>query len=87
MLDIPEMEARCAGDRLDVVSGGEVPVVSGNGRKLPSKQPRDGLSEGITEIGVLGATAVARPPTGVYCELHEVGEPSDVLGAGRLTTR
>jgi hypothetical protein len=25
------------------------------------------------------------PPTGVHSKLHEVGEPSDVLGAGRLT--
>src|SRR6266566_2091402 len=83
LLDIPEMEARCAGDRLDMVSGGEVTVVSGNGWKLPSKQTRNGLSEGVTEIRVLRATAVAGPITGVHSKLHEAGEPSDVLGAGQ----
>src|SRR6266436_9549796 len=32
-LDIAKMEARCAGDRLDVVLWGQVTVVSGNGWK------------------------------------------------------
>src|SRR5690348_4938039 len=79
------MESGRAGDGLDVVSGGEVTIVSGNRRKLPGKQTRDGLREGVTEIGILGAAAVACPPTGIHGELHEVGEPSDVLGAGRFT--
>ena len=61
--------------------------MSGNGRKLPLTQTRDGLSERVTEIRVLRAAAVARPPTGVHGELHEVGEPSDLLGAGRFTAR
>src|SRR5258708_38909157 len=87
LLDKPKMEARRVGDRLDVVSGGEVAIVSGNRRKLPFTQTRDGLSERVTEIGVLRAAAVARPPTGVHGELHEVGEPSDLLGACRSTAR
>src|SRR2546430_14852774 len=60
LLDIPKMEARRAGDGLDVVSGGEVAIVSRNRRKLPFTQTRDGLSERATEIGVLRAAAVAR---------------------------
>src|SRR5216684_3915805 len=45
LLDKPKMEARRAGDRLDVVSRGQVAIVSGNRRKLPSTQTRDGLNE------------------------------------------
>ncbi len=87
LLDIAKMEARCAGDRLDVVLWGQVTVVFGNGWKLPGKQTWDGLREGVSEIRVLGAAAVARPPAGVYRELHEVGEPSDLLSTGRFTAR
>ena len=85
MFDIPKVEVRCVRDRLDVVSGGEVAIVSGNRRKFPSTQTRDGLSKRATQIGILRAAAVARPPTGIHGELHEVGEPSDVLGACRFT--
>src|SRR5260370_29050355 len=80
-----EMEPRRVGNRLEVIRDGwgsprykplQVPIVSGNGRKLPRTQPRDGLSErGVIDIGVLRAAAVARPPTGVHGELHQVGEP------------
>src|SRR2546428_11819431 len=87
LLDEREVEARRVGDRLDVVSGGEVAIVSGNRRKLPFQQTRDGWGERVTEIGVLGAAAVLRPVTGVHGELHEVGEPPDLLGAGRFTAR
>jgi hypothetical protein len=86
LLDIPKVEARRVGDRLDVVSGGEVAIVSGNRRKFASIQTRDGLSERATQIWVLRAAAVACPPTGIHGELHEVGEPSNLLGAGRFTT-
>src|SRR5437588_4872635 len=79
------METRRVGDRLDVVSGGEVPIVSGNRWELPLTQTRNGLREGVAKIGVLRAAAVACPPTGVHGELHEVGEPSDLLGAGSFT--
>src|SRR5437588_8313888 len=81
------MEARRAGDGLDVGIGGEVRVRSRNGWKLPFTQTRDGLSERATQIGVLRAAAVARPPAGVHGEMHEVGEPPDLLGAGRFTAR
>src|SRR5258708_2844760 len=79
LLDKPKMEACRVGDRLDVVRGGQVPIVSGNGRKLPFQQTRDSGWERVTEIGVLRAAAVARPPTGVHGELHQVGEPELVL--------
>src|SRR5258708_33101111 len=35
LLDKPKMEARRVGDRLDVVSRGQIGIRSGNGRKLP----------------------------------------------------
>ena len=65
----------------------QVGVVSRNGWKLPCDQTRDGLRECVSEIGVLVIAAVARPPTRVHGKLHEIGEPSDLLGAGRLTAR
>src|SRR5437870_13191384 len=71
LLDIPKVEARRVGDRLDVVSGGEIAIVSGNRRKLPFTQTRDGLRERATQIGVLRAAAVSRPITGIHGELHE----------------
>src|SRR5206468_12583201 len=85
LLDGREVEARRVGNRLDVVLRGQVIIVSGNGRKLPFQQPRDGWWEGVPEIGVLGAAAVLGPVTGIHGELHEVGEPPDLLGAGRFT--
>ena len=70
-----------------MVSRGKVAIVSGNGWKPPLTQTRNGLRERVTEIGVLIAAAVARPPTGVHGEFHEVGEPPDLPGACRFTTR
>ena len=86
MLDKPKMEGRRVGDRLDVVIGGEVGIVSGDRRKLSrcSNPGRLGETDVGTEIGVLRAAAVPGPPTGVHGELHEVGEPSDLLGPGRF---
>src|SRR5207244_12259757 len=64
LLDKPKMEARCVGNRLEVIRDGrgsprfkplQVPIVSGNGRKLPFQQTRDGWWERVTEIGVLRA--------------------------------
>ena len=37
--------------------------------------------------GFLCVAAVARPPTGIHGKLHQVGEPSDLLGASCLTAR
>src|SRR5260370_25707037 len=62
LLDKPKMEARRVGDRLDVVSGGQICLVSANGRQLPFQQPRASGSERVTEFGVLPAAAVAPPP-------------------------
>jgi hypothetical protein len=45
----------------------------------------DGLSERINEIGIFGAAAVVRPPTGIHSKLHKVGEPSNLLSIGRFT--
>jgi hypothetical protein len=78
LLDKRKMECRRVGDRLDVVIGGEIVIVSGNRRKPPFQQTRDCWSERVTEIGVLRAAAVFSPVTGVYGELHEIGEPSDL---------
>src|SRR6266516_2425383 len=85
LLDHRKMETRCIGDCLEVIWGVEIIIVSRNGWKLPCTQPRDGLWEGVSKIGVLRVAAIARPPTGVHSELHEVGEQSDLLGTGGLT--
>src|SRR5436305_8887715 len=85
LLDEGKVEARRVGDRLDVVLGGQVGIGPGNGRKLAFTQTRDGLRERVTEIGVLCAAAVARPPASVHGESHEVGEPADLPGASRFT--
>src|SRR5260221_12818051 len=89
-----KIEYHCVGCSAECVKGGwvisrfkalQVSIGSGNGRKLPFTQPRDCLSKRVTEIGGLCAAAVPPPPTGVHGELHEVGEPSDLLRAGRFT--
>ena len=53
----------------------------------PTAKVWDGLREGVAEVGVQRVAAVARPEAGVDGQLHQVGEPSDLLGAGRLTAR
>src|SRR6266852_1661476 len=85
LLDKRKVESSRVGDRLEMIFGGQVAIVSGNRRELPRTQTGDCLSESVTEVGILRAAAVPRPPTGVHRELHEVGEPSDLLGACRLT--
>src|SRR5713101_6612142 len=85
LLDKGKVESSRVGDRLEMVFGGQVAIVSGNRRELSRTQTGDCLSESVTEVGILRAAAVPRPPTGVHRELHEVGEPSDLLGACRLT--
>src|SRR5258708_1869667 len=79
------MESRRVGDRLDMVIGGDVAIVSRHRWKLDFAQTWYGLSEGVTEIRVFAVVAVLRPPTGVHGELHQVSEPSDLLGACRFT--
>ena len=45
------------------------------------------MREGVAEVGVERVAAVARPETGVDGQLHQVREPSDLLGARCLTAR
>ena len=52
---------------------------------LTDGQARDSLRQGVAEVGVLRVAAVGGPPPGVDGELHQVGEPPDLLRAGRLT--
>jgi len=48
-------------------------------------EPRDCLRQGIAEVGVSSSRAIAGPEAGVDGQLHQVGEPFDVLPcAGRL---
>jgi hypothetical protein len=77
-LDEGEMECRRVGDCLDVIKRSEVGIGSGNCRMLPSVQARDRLRKirlGVSKIGVKGAAAIPRPPTGIDGELREIGEP------------
>ncbi len=79
LLDGSKVEARSIGDCLNVVIRREVVVGPRNGRMLAHIQSGDGLIEGVAEIRVLVANAIARPPTGIHSELHEVGKPPDLL--------
>src|SRR4029077_1532462 len=89
LLDKREVKTCRVGNRLNVVSRGEIGIASRNGRKLPGQQTRDCRGKGKTgiQIGVIVAAAVPSIPTGINCELHEVCEPSDLLCPCRLTTR
>src|ERR1019366_4464168 len=84
LLDGRKVKAGCVADGLQEVLRFEVFVGSGNCRVLPNCQGRNGLRERVTKIGVLRAAAVPGPPGRVHSELHQVGETSDLLGAGRL---
>ena len=69
-------------------SGGvEVGVGARDRRVLAGGEVWDGLRERVAEVGVLRVAAVARPEAGVDGELHQVGEPTDLLRAGRLAAR
>src|SRR6476659_4042727 len=85
LLDEPEVEARRIGDRLQVVRRSKVAIVSRDGWKLSHAQALDRLRKGVSEIWILVIAAVARPPTGIHCKLHQVGESADLLSAGCLT--
>ena len=56
----------------------------GDGGVLVYGQSGDGVWERIAKVGVLGAAAVAGPPTCVDRKLHQVREAADLLGAGGL---
>ena len=63
--------------------------VLGMAGNRPFRSPGTGRGEHETgiEVRVLVAVAVSAPPAGVHRELHEVGEPPDLLGAGRHAAR
>src|SRR5712692_6055960 len=52
---------------------------------LSDRQAGNCLWKSVTEIGVFRATAIPSPPAGVHGELHDIGEPADLLSACRLT--
>jgi hypothetical protein len=87
LLDPGEVEASRVGDRLQVVGWGEVGVCARDRRMLAAGEAGDGVWENVAEVGVLRVAAVARPEAGVDRQLHQVGQPSDLLGAGRRAAR
>src|SRR5258708_9641460 len=84
LFDGPKMESGGVGDGLDVLVGHEVVVVAGDGRMLADGESGNCLVEGVAEVGILVAAAVARPPACVHGKLHEVGEARDLLGSRYL---
>ena len=46
---------------------------------------RNGLFECVAQVWILLAAAVSSPPSGIYRQLHQVGESSYLLRAGRIT--
>src|ERR1700693_3361304 len=88
LLDVPEVEPRGVGNRLEVEvlgirgSGVDVTVIARDGWELAGEQSRHRRGEAIPEIGVLNAAAIPSPPAAVHGELHQVGESPDLLGTG-----
>ena len=55
---------------------------------LADGERRNGLRRSVAEVGVEPVAAVARPEAGVDAQLHQVGQPADVLlSAVRLAAR
>src|ERR1700731_719158 len=81
------MERRRVGDGLDVVLISYID--RGNCRmRLPfDEQGWDRLRKNKRriKIWILVAAAIPRPPAGIDDKLHKIGEPSDLIGPGRLT--
>src|SRR6267143_1565648 len=73
------MESRSVSDGLYVIVGSEVCIRSRDSRKLTGAQTWDCLGESVPEIRVPSTATIPRPPTSVYGELREVGEPLDLL--------
>src|SRR3984957_18061589 len=88
LFDVSEVEGRYVRDCLDMVitrevwirSAVEIIVVPGNGSNFIESQ---GLRERSSEVRVCRAS-IADEPTGVYVQLHQIGETSNILCAGRL---
>src|SRR4030095_288752 len=64
-------------DRLQEIRICCVRIGPGNRRMLVYAQRRDSLRKDVVwiKIRVVAVVAVARPPTGINCELGQVGEP------------
>jgi len=80
LLDGGEVKPSGIGDRLQMLGGLQVGVGSRNRRELALDQPGHRLREAVAEIRVPVAGAVARPPAGVHCQLHQVRQSLDVRG-------
>ena len=64
--------------------GNRSPSVLGNRRELPVVEIRDRLfKRGGIDVGVIRAAPIARPPTGVYRQLHQVRKPRLSAGSRR----
>ena len=77
------MESCCTGNCLDVIRGAEVgigPWDCGHSGKFYR------LRKTISEVGVL-VTAITCVPAGIDCQVHQVSQPPDLLGASRLAAR
>src|SRR5882762_9516497 len=72
LLDSSKVEASRVGDRPNVIAGSQVVIASWDCRMLANSESWDCLRECITQIRVFSTTAVASPPGGVHCELHDV---------------
>src|SRR5580693_4069120 len=81
LLNHSEVKSRRVGNCLDVIFGGEIIVVSWNGWHVHQV---DGLRESGAKVGILGA-AITSKPAGIHGEVHDVGEPPDLLRAFCLT--
>ena len=86
LLDESKVERRCIGDCLDMVFGSEIRVGSRDRGKLSRLQRGQCLSEIGSKIGI-GRAAISNIPTGIYTELREVREASDLLRSRRLAAR
>ena len=76
-----DLEGRRVGNGLNVLVWVEVGVCPWNGSELPVMEIWDCLFEGGgIDVGVIRAAAIARLPTGIHRELHQVGQPQ--LSAG-----
>src|SRR5882757_8511312 len=89
LFDKREVKGRRISNRLNMVVRQKVGVGFGNCWMLTLSQAWDGLreSERGIEVGVVGTATMPGVPTGIYGELHKVGEPADLLSACGLTTR
>jgi len=82
------MECRRVGNRLNMSVGVQVGVCSRNRRELTVVEIRDRLLEcRWIEVRIVRAAAIARPPTRVERELHQVGQPQLAAGSRRGAAR